>query len=62
MLQIFVHNKLLIKKYVMLYRVQIPRLWAKLSVSVCIEDLMNIVLFPTLYVHVAQCNDNKINF
>ena len=57
-----VHNKLLIKKYVMLYRVQIPRLWAKLSVSVCIEDLMNIVLFPTLYVHVAQCNDNKINF
>ena len=62
MLQILVHNKLLIKKYVMLYRVQIPRLWAKLSVSVCIEDLMNSVLFPTLYVHVAQCNDNKINF
>ena len=28
MLQILVHNKLLIKKYVMLYRVQIPRLWA----------------------------------
>jgi len=24
MLQIFVHNKLLIKKYIMLYRVQIP--------------------------------------
>ena len=28
MLQILAHNKLLIKKYIMLYRVQIPRLWA----------------------------------
>lgn len=28
MLQILVHNKLLIKKYIMLYRVQIPKLWA----------------------------------
>ncbi len=62
MLHILVHNKLLIKKYIMLYRVQIPQTMGKQSVSVCIEDLMNSVLFPTLYVHVAQCNDNKINF
>ncbi|GEM_PF-1927811 len=63
MLQILVHNKLLIKKYTMLYRVQPHHIYGQI-ICLCmyIKDLMNSVLPPTLYVHASQCNDNKINF